>query len=408
MKATFRTLFYLRKNRPNSNGLVSIMARITVNGQITQFNTKLEVNPDIWDTKLGKVKGRNADATNLNRLLDNLRTKMDKIYNKLMDTKGYALPETIKNILFGIDPERKTLLQYFTLHNEQYKLKVGKTTSQITYSRYELTKERVEEFIKKEYKLSDILLPEIDFLFVEKFYLSLRNDHDCSNNTAMKFIQRFRSVFTFSINLGAEVKINPFANFKFHNEKVHRQVLTQEEIDTIYRKEFLTERLSQIRDVFIFMCYTGLSYIDVARLTEDSVKTAFDGHQWIMIQRQKTSVPSNIRLLDIPLEIIERYKGQQTKGQLFPVCSNQKMNEYLKEIAIICGINKPMTCHIARHTFGTTVTLANGVPIETVSKMLGHTDIKTTQIYAKIVDQKLSSDMDSLAETYRSRKYANK
>lgn len=379
MKATFRTLFYLRKNRPNSNGLVSIMARITINGQITQFNTKLEVNPDIWDTKLGKVKGRNADATNLNRLLDNLRTKMDKIYNKLMDTKGYALPETIKNILFGIDPERKTLLQYFTLHNEQYKLKVGKTTSQITYSRYELTKERVEEFIKKEYKLSDILLPEIDFLFVEKFYLSLRNDHDCSNNTAMKFIQRFRSVFTFSINLGAEVKINPFANFKFHNEKVHREVLTQEEIDTIYRKEFLTERLSQIRDVFIFMCYTGLSYIDVARLTEDSVKTAFDGHQWIMIQRQKTSVPSNIRLLDIPLEIIERYKGQQTKGQLFPVCSNQKMNEYLKEIAIVCGINKPITCHIARHTFGTTVTLANGVPIETVSKMLGHTDIQTTQ-----------------------------
>lgn len=370
MKATFRTLFYLRKNRPNSNGLVSIMARITVNGQITQFNTKLEVNPDIWDTKLGKVKGRNADATNLNRLLDNLRTKMDKIYNKLMDTKGYALPETIKNILFGIDPERKTLLQYFTLHNEQYKLKVGKTTSQITYSRYELTKERVEEFIKKEYKLSDILLPEIDFLFVEKFYLSLRNDHDCSNNTAMKFIQRFRSVFTFSVNLGAEVKINPFANFKFHNDKVHREVLTQEEIDTIYRKEFRTERLSQIRDVFIFMCYTGLSYIDVARLTEDSVKTAFDGHQWIMIQRQKTSVPSNIRLLDIPLEIIERYKEQQTKGQLFPVCSNQKMNEYLKEIADLCGLKRTLSTHIARHTCATVVMLANNVSLENVAKIL--------------------------------------
>ncbi|WP_165025137.1 site-specific integrase [Dysgonomonas sp. ZJ279] len=265
MKATFRTLFFLRKDRPNSNGLVPILVRITVNGDTAQFNTKLEVNPDMWDIKLGKAKGRTAEAINLNLVIDNLRAKMFSIYNKLLETKGYALPESIKNILKGIDPERKTLLQYFTIHNEQYKLKVGNTTSRITYSRYELTKERIEKFIKKEYKLSDIPLPEIDFLFVEKFYLLLRNDHDCSNNTAMKFIQRFRSVFTFSINLGAEVKINPFANFKFHNEKVHREVLTQEEIDTIYRKEFLTERLSQIRDVFIFMCYTGLSYIDVLR-----------------------------------------------------------------------------------------------------------------------------------------------
>ncbi|WP_165021943.1 site-specific integrase [Dysgonomonas sp. ZJ279] len=355
MKATFRTLFYLRKNRPNSNGLVSIMARITVNGQITQFNTKLEVNPDIWDTKLGKVKGRNADATNLNRLLDNLRTKMDKIYNKLMDTKGYALPETIKNILFGIDPERKTLLQYFTLHNEQYKLKVGKTTSQITYSRYELTKERIEEFIKKEYKLSDIPLPEIDFLFVEKFYLLLRNDHDCSNNTAMKFIQRFRSVFNFCVNLGAEIKINPFANFKFHTEKVHREVLTQEEINLIYNKKFSTQRLEQVRDIFIFCCYTGLSYSDVLKLQEDEIRRSFDKNLWIMTEQKKTNEKVNVMLLDIPLAIIDKYskQGKLHGGRLFPVSTNQKMNEYLKEIADLCGLKRTLSTHVARHTFAT-------------------------------------------------------
>lgn len=166
----------------------------------------------------------------------------------------------------------------------------------------------------------------------------------------------------------------------------------------------MTDRLTQVRDIFIFMCYTGLSYIDTLQLTEDNIKTAFDGHQWIMTQCQKTSVPSNIRLLQIPLDIIEKYKGQRSKGKLFPVCSNQKMNEFLKEIATICGITKPVTCHTARHTFGTTVTLANGVPIETVSKMLGHTDIRTTQIYAKIVDRKLSTDMDSLARTYNKKR----
>lgn len=185
-------------------------------------------------------------------------------------------------------------------------------------------------------------------------------------------------------------------------------MLTQEEIDMIYQKDFLTERLRQVRDIFIFMCYTGLSYIDVAQLTEDNIKTAFDGYQWVMTSRQKTNVPSNIRLLEIPLIIIERYRGKQKDGKLFPVCSNQKMNEYLKEIATLCGIDKPVTCHVARHTFGTTVTLANGVPIETVSKMLGHTDIRTTQIYARIVDKKLSSDMNSLAKAYRTKKHAQK
>ena len=184
--------------------------------------------------------------------------------------------------------------------------------------------------------------------------------------------------------------------------------MTQEEIDTIYKKEFLTERLSQVRDIFIFMCYTGLSYIDAAQLTEDNIKTAFDGHQWVMTKRQKTSIPSNIRLLEVPLAIIEKYRDKQKDGKLFPICSNQKMNEYLKEITTICGITKTVTCHIARHSFGTTITLANGVPIETVSKMLGHTDIRTTQIYAKIVDQKLSTDMDSLAKTYERRKLINK
>lgn len=409
MKSTFRVLFYLRKNEVNKSGNSSIMVRITVNGEQVQFSSKLQIKPELWDTKNGKALGRNTESMNINRLLDAISVKANELYHKHLSEYGYVLPEKIKNIILGVDTDRrKMLLEHFAEHNEFYVLKVGKDTSQITANRYKLTRLRLQEFLKAEYNLSDIPVFELTPVFVEKFYLFLRNTHNCSNNTALKFIQRFRAVFYYIKNTGADIKINPFGSFKFRTTKVVREVLSQEEIDTIYQKEFLTERIIQVRDIFIFMCYTGLSYIDASQLTEEDIKTAFDGHKWIMIQRQKTSVPSNIRLLKVPLAIIEKYRGQLTNGRLFPVSSNQKMNEYLKEIATICGINKTITCHIARHTFGTTVTLANGVPIETVSKMLGHTDIRTTQIYAKIVDRKLSSDMDILAKSYNKRKYTKK
>ena len=350
-KSMFRTLFYLRRNEVNKSGNCSIMVRITINGEKSQFSSKLQINPDLWDTTNGKVLGRSAEAISINRLLDAMRVKIDEIYYRHLNDYGYVLPEKIKNILLGIDTDKKKmLLEYFTEHNEFYLLKIGKDTSQTTHGRYELTKSRLKEFLMAEYKLSDIPVMELTPIFVEKFFLFLQNDHNCNNNTALKFVQRFRTVFNYIKSTGADIKIDPFVSFRFKTKKVVREVLTQEEIDIIYKKNFLTERLRHVRDVFIFMCYTGLSYIDVAQLTEDNIKTAFDGHQWVMTKRQKTNVPSNIRLLEIPLEIIERYKGKQKDSKVFPVCSNQKMNEYLKEIATICGINKQITCHISRHS----------------------------------------------------------
>lgn len=227
------------------------------------------------------------------------------------------------------------LLEYFSEHNEFYLSKIGKGTSLTTANRYKLTRLRLEEFLKTEYNLSDIPVFELTPVFVKKFSLFLMNTHKCNNNTALKFIQRFRTVFHYIKNTGADIKINPFGGLKLRTTKVVREILTQEEIDTIYEKEFLTERLGQVRDIFIFMCYTGLSYIDAAQLTEDNIKTAFDGHQWVMTKRQKTSVPSNIRLLEVPLAIIEKYRDKQKDGKLFPICSNQKMNEYFKETAAI-------------------------------------------------------------------------
>lgn len=216
-------------------------------------------------------------------------------------------------------------------------------------------------------------------------------------------MQRLRKIVYFAKNMG-EAMADPYQSFRVHFESVDREILTQEEIDIIYNKEFITGRLEQIRDVFIFACYTGLSYIDVSNLTKDNIQKAFDGNLWVMTKRSKTNVNANIRLLDIPKEILAKYKGSQKGGKCLPVVSNQKTNEYLKEIATICGISKKLTFHLARHSFATTITLSNGVPIESVSKMLGHTNIRTTQIYAKITDRKISKDMDALAQKYSKRK----
>ncbi|NDV94280.1 site-specific integrase [Dysgonomonas sp. 521] len=336
LKATFTVLFYLRKTRADENGLTPVMARITISGERAQFNTRTMVDPVLWDSKAGKCIGRSQEIIKTNRILEALKVRITDIYHKQLNEYGYVLPEKIKNIVLGIETDKKKmLLKHFTEHNDFYLLKVGRDTSQITYGRYELTKTRLQEFLKKEYHLTDIPVMELTPVFIEKFFLYLQNEHNCSNNTALKFVQRFRTVFNYIKSTGADIKIDPFVGFRFKTKKVIREVLTQEEIDTIYRKDFQTERLRHIRDVFIFMCYTGLSYIDVARLTEDNIKTAFDGHQWVMTNRQKTDVPSNIRLLEIPLAIIEKYKGKQKDGRLFPVCSNQKMNEYLKETADI-------------------------------------------------------------------------
>ena len=300
----------------------------------------------------------------------------------------------------GLKEKEKTLISYFTPHNEQYAKKVGKTATQKTYSRYELTKQRMIEFLKSEYNISDIPIKEITVTHIENFYLYLREQCEVSNNTAMKFVQRFHTILLFAQKSGLSF-LDPFNNFRFNFDKTDRGYLTQEEIDTIYHKEFQSKRLEHVRDAFIFSCYTGLPYCDIYTLTAEDIKIGVDGKKWIMKDRGKTGVESLIPLLPIPLEILAKYEGKTKNGKLLPVISNQKMNEYLAEIAAICQINKRITYHLARHSFATEICLTKGVPIESVSKMLGHTNIQTTQIYARVVDRKLSHDMNVLERKLR-------
>jgi site-specific recombinase XerD len=395
-RSTFRILFYIKRGNPKKNGNVVIMGRITIDGERSQFSTKLEINPTVWDNKSGKVKGNNAKAISINNALDNFRGKATMHYNKLMDVNGYAHPEKVRNALFGLEEKSKTIMYYFNKFNEQYKSKVGAVVTRTTYLRYELAQKRLGEFMEETRKVKDMPYREITTVFLQDFYLFLRNKYKSGNNNAMKTIQHVRAVFFYIKNTG-EHFADPFANFKISFEKIERSYLTKEELEILYNKKFGSERLERVRDVFLFCCYSGLSYSDLYNLTKEEIRTGIDGNLWIMDTRNKTGVPYKVRLVDIPVAILKKYEHLQEDGKLLPVISNQKMNEYLLEIANLCGINKKITCHVARHSFAT-LCLTEGMSIESVSKLLGHTKIKTTQIYARIIDRKLSDDMDQLAK----------
>lgn len=395
-RSTFKILFYIKRSNPKKNGKVAIMGRITIDGKRSQFSTKLEIYPDEWNNEWGKSIGNSTDATAINSMLDKIRGKIVTYYYKLMDIDGYASPDKIKNILLGFEEKGKTIIYYFDKFNEQYRSKVGVTVRRTTYLRYELVKKRLSGFMEKTYKVKDMPYREITTVFIQNFYQFLRSKYKSGNNNAMKTIQHLRAIFFYIKNSG-EYFPDPFANFKISFEKKERSFLTKAELIALYNKKLPSERLERVRDIFLFCSYTGLSYSDLQNLTKEKIRTNIDGHLWIMATRNKTGIPYKVRLLDIPIAILKKYEYLQEYGELLPIISNQKMNEYLSEITNICGINKRITSHSARHTFGT-LCLTEGMSIESVSKLLGHTKIKTTQIYAQITDQKLSNEMDKLAK----------
>ena len=261
-------------------------------------------------------------------------------------------------------------------------------------AKYDRCYRRIEEFMKAKYNITDIALKEINHMFITDFETYLRTVSLCNENTTAKFMQTFRMIVIMAKNNGW-IYTDPFMNYKIRLKRVDRGYLTEQEIQKILKKKFPTKRLEQVRDVFIFSCFTGLSYIDIKTLKASDICISFDGKPWIMRHRQKTDTPVNVPLLKIPLAILKKYDGQLPKGELLPVLSNQKLNSYLKEIADLCGINKNITFHMSRHTFAT-MCLNNGVKMENVSKMLGHTNVRTTQQYAKVLNAEVEKDFEML------------
>lgn len=397
-KSSFSIIFVTQNGKPKADGRVPILARITVNGEMCHFSTRQTILPDRWVAKDYRTMGRTVEEKQINEVLEQFKSTIKRKYESWVSKGEVVTASKIKNSIMSLDENSKQLIELCDLFIADYeKLTASRGYGQESLFRYQLTRTRLQEFLKNEYKTNDIPLADINKRMLDKLYLWLITEKKLANNTATKFIHRCSSIYRVAYDNGW-VKANPFKSIKLHLDKVDRGYLTQQELARMMQKEFATKRLELVRDIFAFSCFTGFAYIDVTRLTKDMLEERGDGTIWICTHRQKTKVPVNIRLLDIPKMIIDKYAGQAKGDKLLPVPSNQKMNDYLKEIAAICGIDKPISYHVARHTFATQICLSNGVPMESVSKMLGHTNIKTTQLYARITDQKVSHDMEILAQ----------
>lgn len=398
MFKTFSILFFLQRNKVTKDGKAPIYMRITVNGKRSQISIKRKVDIEKWNSEAGKVIGKTMEVRELNRYLISLEHKVFKIQQKLLDENRAITALLIKNIFTGKAEKQKMLLIIFQDHNDQVEKLVGKDFAPGTLERYKTAKKHLQQYIKLEYNLEDISVKDVNHKFINGFEYYLKTERNCAHNTAIKYITNFKKIIRIAY-ANDWISKDPFYNWKARLKTVDREFLSKEEIETLVSKELSVKRLNQVKDIFVFSCFTGLAYADVKKLSQNDIVIGIDGDRWIKTNRTKTNTRSNIPLLNTAEAILEKYSNDAEVVRsklLLPVLSNQKMNAYLKEIADVCGINKNLTFHLARHTFATTVTLTNGVPIESVSKMLGHKSLKTTQHYAKILDRKVSEDMQEL------------
>ncbi len=397
---TFGVIFYLKKQKTTVLGKAPIYARVTVNGRRTEISVKRSIVVSAWDPKKGLAKGSREETAELNRFLTRFKAKIIDAYQELVLSGNTVDGTVIRERVTGAAQSGRTLGNLMEYHNKEQASKLAYGTMKNYYT----TQRYIKRFLQEKYRRNDIAILELNYSFISDFEHYLRGykpkDHHRSlnNNGIMKHIERLRKMVNMAVTMDWLAK-DPFVKFRKHFDKVERKSLTKQELDRLESKHFRVERLQQVLDMFLFSCYTGLAYIDLTQLTPHNIITGIDGDLWIYTTRAKTATSVRIPILQKAMELIQKYRDDPRAiagGTVFPVISNQRMNGYLKEIAEICEISTDLTFHIARHTFATTVTLSNGVPIESVSKMLGHTSIRTTQIYAKVVEQKLSEDMRHL------------
>ena len=438
MRSTFSITFFVKKSVVYKDATSPVMGRIRVNGAVSDFHTKLCLLPGQWNQQKCRGKGKSPHILKLNLTLNAIENQINELKTSLLQTQGYVTSLTLKEAYLNQsqtaeekageqkrleqaeaerqakerkereEQERKErgvlLIEYFNQYIESRRDEVtaGQLTGK-TFSRYENVRTRLIAYMKSKYKCSDIPMKQIDLFFIKNFEMYLRTHFKCGNNTIMKIVQKLGTVVTLAHDTGL-LPTNPFRLYHFHFEETERDILTLDELDYLYNYQFTCSKLEQVRDTYIFSCYTGLAHTDLGNLEACHIKDFFDGNEWIIKRREKTNVESKILLLEIPLEILKKYEGKLPQGQLLPVISNQKTNDYLKVITALTGINKRLTFHTARHTFATSVCLANGMPLESLQKILGHKALRTTQIYAKVIDSKLSEDMKNLSERLKTPK----
>lgn len=404
MKRNFNLIFFLKKRNDSQIDGLSIYLRITVSKKRAETATGKKCLENEWGN--GQLKGNSLKSKTLNAYLKQLELRIHDAHRILLTLGIEVTADSLMNEYLGKTEKRRTLKEVFEDHNHEMAVLVGKDFSKMTLLRYQTALRHIEQFMREKYNIPDIDIKKIDHKFLTDYDFFLRSVRKCSNNSAVKYIKNLKKIIKICIANGWIIK-DPFANFKATVKEIDRVCLTDLEVTRLEQTDFSNERLQRVKDIFLFSCYTGLAYVDIYQLKISEVIIGRDHDRWIISNRQKTGTPTRIPLLPKAVILLEKYKNHSlisNSEKLFPVSSNQKMNAYLKEIADICSIKTILTFHLARHTFATTITLMNDVPIETVSKMLGHKNIKTTQHYAKIMDKKVDEDMAKLTIKLRESK----
>lgn len=395
-------MFFIRRSKVLKNGEMPIYVRITFGSRMVDISIGKSVSENIWQPDSGIATGKTKEARHVNDYIDSVKNGIYEHYRRMLDEGRVITATTLKNAWLGKSEDEKTILGIYQEHNEKAKLLKGKDFAPATIQRYETSYKHVADYIKWKYKEPDIPLIDINPDFVTGLDVYLKTVRNCGHNSTMKYIKNFKKVIRIALANGW-LRADPFASIKLIIKKVDRGFLTDEELNTIISKQVPNERLEHVKDVFVFGCFTGLAYADLKKLNPQNLVKTTDGKVWIHTFRKKTDNSCHIPLLPAAQEILEKYKSHPycIKNQvLLPVYSNQKLNAYLKEIGTICDIGKSLSSHLARHTFATTVTLNNDVPLESVSKMLGHSSLEMTRIYARLLDKKVSADMSKLYEKY--------
>lgn len=397
-------LFFIKKAKLLKSGEAPICMRITVNSHRTEVMIKRSINPSKWNQTKECASGNDHSVRELNHFIEVNRTKVYKIFRQLEMDGRTITARTIADILIGKEDSElpKTLVELYTEHNSQVHALVGVDFAEVTAKKFDTSLLRLKEYIKFQYKVKDVQLAKVDGQFVRGFDLFLKTQSGCHHNSALKHLKNLKKIIRIAMS-NDWVKRDPFFGIQFKEQETHVEFLSKEELDTLINMEFKIPQHTQVRDIFVFCCMSGLAFADVKMLKPAHLVTDNDGGLWIRKPREKTGVMCNVPLVGSAIRLIEKYKDHplcESRGVVLPVFSNICMNDYLRDIAKLCGISKPLSTHIARHTAATIVFLANKMSLENVAKILGHKSTKMTQRYAKVLDSSIKRDMENVEQMF--------
>ncbi|NDV79953.1 site-specific integrase [Dysgonomonas sp. 511] len=387
--------FYLKRNEEKQDGTVPVLGRIRIGKSMVQFSAKVSVPVSLWDTKSGRASGKSKTALSINASLNKICVAIHSAYRDLLAKKENVSAQDVKNAFQGIASEQDTLVKYYESHNEHFLKCVGVNRCMETYKRYGISLNHLKRFMRKKYNVSDISFQALTPSFVADYDYYLRVELRFAPQTIVNTIGQLRRIVKIAINNGL-LRNDPFIDYEFITSPIAPKSLTSAELKKLVKAKLSRPNLNFIRDMFLFSSFTGIAFSDMRSLTEQNLSIAEDGVRWVDLKRKKTGTPCHIPLLEIPLQLIEKYRGLAKEGKLFPMISCSKTNIYLKRIATECGIDKRVTFHMARHCYASVVTLSQGVPLETVAELLGHRDWRATRIYAQVSNEKIGEDMRHL------------